>query len=152
MMLVYPVDYPLHDASDTSHATEKESIVNEHPSLALIHAYNDAWIGGDMAAVATYLAADVTFDSPNQHLRSADAFIAVLTRVRRQVTGLTAIIAEFADDEQVLMLYDLPTSSAGLVRCCDRFTIKGGKIQTNQLLFDTSPFQPAQPAPPQPAE
>jgi hypothetical protein len=125
--------------------------MSEHPNLALIHAYNGAWIGGNMAAVAGYLAADVTFDSPNQHLRSAEEFIAVLTRFRRQVTGPTAIIAEFADDEQVLMLYDLPTSSVGKVRCCDRFTIEGGKIRANQLLFDTSPFQTARPAPP-PAE
>jgi ketosteroid isomerase-like protein len=127
---------------------QKEAIVNEHPNLALIHAYNDAWIGGDMATAAGYLAEDVTFDSPNQHLRSAEAFIAVLTRFGRQVTGPMAIIAEFADDEQVLMLYDLPTGTVGTVRCCDRFTIKDGKIQTNQLLFDTSPFRQVQAAPP----
>jgi ketosteroid isomerase-like protein len=123
--------------------------MSEHPNLTLVHAYNDAWIGGDMAAAASYLAEEVTFDSPNQHLRSSEAFIAALTRFGRQVTGPTEIIAEFADDEQVLMLYDLPTSSVGLVRCCDRFTIKDGKIQANQLLFDTSPFRLAQAAPPQ---
>ena len=133
-------------------ATEKESNVNEHPNLALIHAYNDAWIGGDMAAAANYLAGDITFDSPNQHLRTAEEFIAVLTRFRRQVTGPIEIIAEFADDEQVLMLYDLPVGPLGLVRCCDRFTIKDGTIAANQLLFDTNPFRQAQAAPPRPAE
>jgi len=50
--------------------------VSEHPNLDLIHAYNEAWIGGDMAAAARYLAEDVTFESPNQHLRSREAFIA----------------------------------------------------------------------------
>lgn len=126
--------------------------MSAHPNLALIHAYNDAWIGGDMETTAGYLAEDVTFDSPNQHLRSAERFIAVLARFRRQVTGPTQIIAEFADDDQVLMLYDLPTSTVGMVRCCDRFTIKDGKIAANQLLFDTTPFRLAQAAPPQPAQ
>ena len=126
--------------------------MSEHHNLTLIHAYNDAWISGDMAAVAGYLAEDATFDSPNQHLRSSEEFVAVLARFRQQVTGPTEIVAEFADDEQVLMLYDLPTSSVGLVRCCDRFMFKEGKIQANQLLFDTSPFRRAQAAPPQPGQ
>jgi hypothetical protein len=121
--------------------------MSEHPNLALIHAYNDAWLGGDLAKAATYLAEDVTFDSPNQHERSREAFMAVLTRFAPRVTGPMAIISEFADDEQVLMLYDLPIGPLGLVRCCDHFVIKGGKIQANHLLFDTAPFRQAQAAP-----
>ena len=126
--------------------------MSEHPNLALIHAYNDAWIGGDMATAAGYLAEDVTFDSPNQHERSREAFLAVLARFAPRVTGPLLIVSEFADDEQALLLYDLPVGPLGLVRCCDRFTIKGGKIKANQLLFDASPFQQAQAAAPQPAE
>lgn len=124
--------------------------MSEHPNLALIHAYNDAWIRRDMAAAAAYLAEDVTFDSPNQHERSRAAFIAVLTRFAPRVTGPMAIISEFADDEQVLMLYDLPIGPLGLVRCCDHFAVAGGQIRANKLLFDTAPFRQAPAAPPSP--
>jgi hypothetical protein len=121
--------------------------VSKHPNLALIHAYNDAWLGGDMATSAGYLAEDVTFDSPNQHLRSREAFIEVLDRFRRRVSGPMQIISEFADDKQVLMLYDLPVGPLGLVRVCDHFAIADGKIRANILLFDTAPFQAAPPRP-----
>ena len=122
--------------------------MSEHPNLALIHAYNEAWLGGDMAATARYLAPDVSFDSPNQHLRGREAFIAVLDRFRQRVTGPMAIISEFADDAQVLMLYDLPVGPLGMVRVCDHFSIAGGLISANKLLFDTAPFSQAPPAPP----
>lgn len=121
--------------------------MSAHPNLDLIHAYNDAWLGGDLAKAATYLADDVTFDSPNQHERTREAFVAALARFGPRVTGPMTIIAEFADDEQVLMLYDLPVGPLGMVRCCDQFIIKGGKIQGNKLLFDTAPFRQAPPAP-----
>lgn len=130
---------------------EKEKTMSEHPNLALVHAYNDAWIGGDLATAAGYLAEDVTFDSPVQHLRSREAFLAGLARFAERVTGPRQVIAEFADDEQVLMLYDIPTAPFGLVRSCDYFLITAGKIRANQLLFDASPFRPAQAAP-RPAE
>ena len=122
--------------------------MSEHPNLALVHAYNDAWIRRDMAAAREYLAADVTFDGPVQHARSAEAFIAALARFASLVTGPMEIIAEFADDEQVLMLYDIPTGPFGKVRSCDHFTVKDGKVRANALLFDVSPFRQAQAAPP----
>jgi len=126
--------------------------MSEHPNLTMIHAYNDAWIDGNLATAASYLADDVTFDSPNQHERSREAFMAVLIRFAPRVSGPMAIISEFADDGEVLMLYDLPVGLLGRIRCCDHFTIKGGKIQANKLLFDTTPFLRAQTAPPPPTD
>lgn len=118
--------------------------MSEHPNLALIHAYNDAWTRGDMATAAAYLADDVAFDGPIQHLRSAKEFVPALARFASLVTGPMEIIAELADDEQVLMLYDIPTGPFGKVRSCDHFVIKDGKIRANKLLFDASPFRQAQ--------
>jgi hypothetical protein len=126
--------------------------VSEHPNLALIHAYNDAWIIGDMATAAGYLADDVVFHGPIQHLRSAQEFIPALARFAALVSGPMQIIAEFADDERVLMLYDIPTRPFGMVRACDHFVIKDGKIRANNLVFDASPFRQAQAAPPRPAD
>jgi len=126
--------------------------VSEHPNLTLVHAYNDAWIRRDMATAASYVAEDVTFDGPIQHLRSREEFIQALARFAERVTGPMHVIAEFADDEHVLMLYDIPTAPFGRVRSCDYFVIKDGKIQANKLLFDASPFRQAQAAPPPPAQ
>ena len=122
--------------------------MSEHPNLAFIHAYNEAWTKRDMATAASDLAEDVSFDGTIQHLRSADAFISALARFAALVTGPMRVISEFADDEQVLMLYDVPTGPFGMVRSCDHFIIKNGKIKANQLRFDASPFRAAQAAPP----
>src|SRR5690349_6217512 len=133
-------------ASTTGTTSQEEEIVSEHPNLALIHAYNDAWTKKDMATAATYLADDVTFDGPIQHLRSAPEFIPALERFASLVTGPMEIIAELADDDQVLMLYDIPTGPFGMVRSCDHFVIGDGKIRANVLVFDASPFRQAQAA------
>ena len=126
--------------------------MSEHPNLALIHAYNDSWIRKDMAAAATYLADDVAFDGPIQHARSAKEFLPSLARFAELVTGPMEIISEFADDEQVLMLYDIPTGPFGMVRSCDHFTIKDGKIREEKLLFDATEFRKAQAARPPSAD
>lgn len=117
--------------------------MSEHPNLALIRAYNQAWTSQDIAAAAGYLAEDVVSNSPQQHLRSAEEFIPSLAQFAQLVTGPVEEIAALADDEQVLMLYDIPTAPFGLLRACDYFVIKNGKIQGNELLFDTARFRPA---------
>lgn len=104
--------------------------------VEVARAFTEAWTRHDMDAAAGFLAADVVYDGPANHVTGADAYIAALDSFARVVTGLE-ILAALGDDEQAMIIYEVTTGTIGRLRCVERITVHDGKIQTDLLTFDT---------------
>lgn len=114
---------------------------------ALARAFLEVWTSHDMEAAATYLADDVSFDSPTSHSDGKEAYMRGLSTFARVVTGVR-ILAAFGDDTQALIMYDLATALFGSLISAELLTFRDGKIAADVLTFDTFPIRTAPPAQP----
>lgn len=103
---------------------------------ALARAFTLAWTGHDLDATAAYVADDVTFDGPMNHLRGKAAYMEALSAFAGAVTGVE-IIAAIGDDTQALIMYDLATAPFGTLTSAELLTFCDGTIRADRLTFDT---------------
>jgi limonene-1,2-epoxide hydrolase len=117
-----------------------------HPApVDVLVAFTQAWTSHDMKSAAGYVAQDVVYDGPVNHLTGADAYVQALDRFAQAVTGLD-IVAAFGDDEQAVIMYRVSTGPFGTLACGERVTVRQGKIETDLLAFDTFAIRSAQAA------
>lgn len=125
--------------------------MTEHSTpLAVALAFTEAWTSHDMLTAAGYVAKDVVFDGPFVHLTGAEAYMAGLAAFAPAATGMQ-VVAAFGDDDQALIMYELSTGPFGSLRCAERFTVRDGKIRTDELTFDSYPIRQARAAQAAPA-
>ena len=120
--------------------------MNVHPApVDVLVAFTQAWTGHDMPGAASFVAENVVYDGPVNHLTGAGAYLQALDRFAQAVTGLD-IVAAFGDDEQAVIMYQVSTGSFGTLACGERVTVREGKIETDLLAFDTFAIRTAQAA------
>jgi hypothetical protein len=113
--------------------------------LAIAIAFTEAWTSHDLTTAAGYVADDVTFDGPMNHLVGARAYLEGLAAFAPAVTSLR-MLAAFGDEEQALIMYELSIRTSGTLVAAERLTVKDGKIRTDQLTFDSYPMRQARAA------
>ncbi len=116
---------PEHQAAGADHA------------LAVATAFLDAWTRQDFETAGRYLAADLVFDGPIAHYRSAQEFLAGSRPFATRLKPGWSAVAVFGDDRQALLLYDLHLVSGDTMRVADHYTVSDGKITAEQILWDT---------------
>jgi hypothetical protein len=100
-------------------------------------AFLDAFVAGDEDALAGLLDPEVIFTSPRRTLVGKVVVAAEIAGFARAVTALE-VVSAFGDDEHALVLYDMHAGLLGTIRAADRITVRGGRIITDELLFDTA--------------
>ena len=110
-------------------------------ALSIATAFLDAWISRDFDTAGSFLAADFSFDGPIAHYRSAAAFLAGSLPFVQAMRPARQPIAGFGDDQEALLLYDLFRPSGDAVRIADHYTVRGAKIVTETILWDTHGFR-----------
>ena len=122
----------------------KETIVTEHPApVDVAIAFTRAWTSHDMAAAAQYVADDVVFEGPMTQTTGAQAYIEALSRFAQAVTGLR-MIAALGDDEGAMIMYEVETGQAGVLRAGEHFVVRDSRIHRDMLVFDTHKVRQAQ--------
>ena len=120
--------------------------MNVQPApVDVLVAFTQAWTSHNMTAAASYIAEDVVYEGPVNHLTGAGAYLQALDRFAQAVTDLD-IVAAFGDDEQAVIMYQVSTSPFGTLTCGERVTVRNGKIETDLLAFDTFAIRTAQSA------
>jgi len=107
------------------------------PALRIASAFLDAWTAGDFEKAGTYLADGFVFDGPIARYRSAREFLAGSKGFVEKITPAWTKVSAFGDDHEALLLYDLHLRTGAAMRIADRYTIGGGKIETETILWDT---------------
>jgi phage protein U len=99
-------------------------------------AFTRAWTSHDIAAAAQYVADDVVFEGPMTQTTGARAYLEALSRFAGTVTGMQ-LIAALGNDDGAMIMYEVETGQAGVLRAGEHFVIREGRIQSDMLVFDT---------------
>jgi SnoaL-like domain len=125
---------------------QKETIVTENLApVDVAIAFTSAWTSHDMAAAAQYVADDVVFEGPMTQTTGAQAYLEALSRFAQTVTGMR-MIAALGDDEGAMIMYEVETGQAGVLRAGEHFAIRESHIHRDMLVFDTHKVRQARSA------
>ena len=120
--------------------------MTEHPApVNVAIAFTKAWTSHDMIAAAEYVAEDVAFEGPMTQTTGAKAYIEALSRFAQTVSGMQ-MIAALGDDQRAMIMYEVETGPAGVLRAGEHFVIREGRIKSDMLVFDTHKLREAQSA------
>lgn len=111
--------------------------MSDHPTPAEVAvSFTEAWTSHDLQRAATYLADDVVYDGPVNHIDGAGPYMEALTRFALAVTEMR-LIAVLGDAGQALIMYEVSTSPFGTLTCGEHLTVASGKITADRVAFDT---------------
>jgi hypothetical protein len=116
------------------------------PALAVALAYHRAWTSNNVNEALRHVSDDIVCDAPSGQLRGIDQYRPFLTNFAPRVTGHD-IIATLGDAETAVLVYDLHTILVSSGLTCECFTVKGGRITHNRLIFDQTPYTAARQQP-----
>jgi len=101
-----------------------------------------AWTTGDLETTRSLLADDVTFVGPLATTHGVDEYIEGIGHMAEIVEG--AIEKKvIVDGEDVCIVYDLITTSAGTIPTAGWYHVHDGKIDSVRAFFDSRPFATA---------
>jgi hypothetical protein len=110
-------------------------------ALAVARGYHDAWQRRDYQAAWQLLSDDLTVEVPINSYDSKVAFAAAAQRTREMAAAVTPL-AEFGDDAEAVLLYDL-TLPIGNLRIAEYFRVSGGCITAITHIHDTAALRAA---------
>jgi SnoaL-like protein len=110
---------------------------------SIVRAYHNAWTSRDFGRAADLLASDLTIEVPINAYPTKDSFVQALTAFGGMVDR-TDMLAEFASDDDALLLYDMHVGALGTIRIAEHFTVTGEKITRIRQIHDTAPIRAAQ--------
>jgi ketosteroid isomerase-like protein len=108
---------------------------------SVVTTYVKAWTSGDFDTARSTLHDDVTFVGP---LGTADG----VDDCMRGLRGLKQIVESserrkvFADGDDVCLVYDLITNTAGTIPTAGWFQLRDGRIAAIRVFFDARPLDP----------
>lgn len=105
-------------------------------TLSVAKAYHRAWSTRDFANIGRYLADDLQVEVPINSYAGKSDFLEAVQRTAEQ-TSRVDLLAEFADGDQAMLLYDM-TLPIGQLRVAEHFTISDGEIHRVRQIHDTA--------------
>jgi ketosteroid isomerase-like protein len=106
----------------------------------------EAWSTGDFATARSLLREDVTLDSPLGSANGVEASMNRLADLAQQVIRADQKRV-LVDGDDVCIMYDLVTVSAGTVPTSDWYHVAAGKIDSVRAYFDSRRLRAQEPGP-----
>jgi hypothetical protein len=110
--------------------------------LELARSYHDAWTSQDLQEARRYLAADLETDVPLNTYANAAQFLEGLSGFVQLVTDVN-LLAEFGDNEEAMLLYDVNVEPIGRLRVAEHFTVVDRQITRIRHVHDTAALRAA---------
>lgn len=107
----------------------------------IARAYHRAWSTQDLENVGRYLADDLRVEVPINSYAGKEDFLEAVRRTA-QMTCQVRMLAEFGNDAEALLLYDM-TLPIGDLRVAEHFTVAGGRIHSVRQIHDTAALRVA---------
>ncbi len=108
----------------------------------VVRAYHRAWTNKDFAAAVRLLDPRLRVEVPINAYPTMQAFAEALVGFGGMVEGV-ALLAEFADGAEAMLLYDMEVARLGKLRVAEHFTVAGGKITRIRQVHDTAAIRAA---------
>ncbi|HZP01578.1 MAG TPA: helix-turn-helix domain-containing protein [Terriglobia bacterium] len=103
---------------------------------------HSTWTGKDFGQAGRYLAEDLKTDTPINMYHEKKDFLEAL-RGFGQLVEHVAILAEFCNDDEALLLYDLTVARIGRLRVAEHFVTDGEHIKLIRHIHDTATLRAA---------
>lgn len=115
--------------------------MSDPKALTIARAYHRAWSTQDLDNVGRHLADDLRVEVPINSYEGKEDFLDAVRRTA-QMTSKVNILAEFGNDDEALLLYDM-TLPIGDLRIAEHFTVAGGRIHRVRQIHDTAALRAA---------
>lgn len=99
-------------------------------------AFIETMVSHDMHTAAGYLAEDVVFEGPLTRFTTAESYLQALDQFAQAVDAVN-ILATIGDADRAMVVYEMETVPFGTLRAMEYFTIRDGRIHTDNMVFDT---------------
>lgn len=119
---------------------------SENVPTHVVHAYHDAWTGGDVDRAMTFVSDDVRCFAPDEKVRTKDDWHGYLSGFVPVLSGAPPH-AEMTDGNRVALWYFPQTAVTSTTLASELFTVEDGQIVEIRLAFDRLGYlPPEQPA------
>jgi len=106
-------------------------------ALAVVRAYHRAWTSQDFDEAGRCLSDDLSTDVPINTYGSKAEWIEAVRGTRQAITSIE-VLAEFSNDGEALLLYDMEIKPLGDIRIAEHFTVADGRITGIRHVHDTA--------------
>lgn len=109
---------------------------------SVVQAYHRGWTSKRFEESIQRLAPDLKVEVPINRYPTRESFAQALIGFGGQVDRVV-LLAEFAQGNEAMLLYDMDVKGLGQMRIAEHFTVAGGKITRLRQIHDTAPIRAA---------
>lgn len=118
------------------------SVEGAESTRAVVEAYHRGWTNRRFGEAVALLAEDLKVEVPINSYPTRESFAQALAGFGSLVDHVE-LMADFADGDQAMLLYDMTVRGIGTMRIAEHFTIAGGRIIRLRQIHDTAPIRAA---------
>lgn len=120
----------------------RSAAVPTNDALAVARAYHRGWTSKKFDEAIALLDQNLTVEVPINDYPTTESFAKVLVGFGSMVKS-TAVLAEFGNDREAMLLYDMEVDRLGTLRVAEHFTIADGRITRIRQVHDTAAVRAA---------
>jgi ketosteroid isomerase-like protein len=109
-------------------------------TLAIVRTYHCGWSHGRFDEAFDTLAETLEVEVPINEYPTKTAFAEAVVRFAG-ITSKVELLAEFANEREAMLLYDMVVQGLGPFRVAEHFTVANGKITRIRQIHDTAAFR-----------
>lgn len=114
--------------------------MNANEAQSVAESYHRGWTNKHFDDAIELLAADIKVEVPINDYPTRQSFAQALKNFGSMVEHVE-LLAEFADSDEAMLLYDMTVQGIGKIRIAEHFTVKSGKITRLRQIHDTAPIR-----------
>ncbi len=109
---------------------------------AVVQAYFRGWTSKQFDESIRLLAPGLQVEVPINQYPTRESFAQALANFGNMVDGVT-LLAELAEGDSGMLLYDMDVRGLGTMRVAEHFTVRGGQITRLRQIHDTAAVRTA---------
>jgi hypothetical protein len=110
---------------------------NLKDAITIVRAYHGGWTSKNFDAAIDLLSPDLQVEVPINSYPSKDSFAQAVKMFGGFVKSVT-LLAEFAQGDEAMLLYDMDVTGLGKMRIAEHFTVANGRITRIRQVHDTA--------------
>ena len=114
---------------------------------SVVRRYHEGWTSRNFDEAIRLLAPDLVVEVPINDYPTTESFARALVGFGGMVRKVR-LLAEFADGNEVMLLYDMDVEHVGHMRIAEHFSLSDGMITRIRQIHDTAPIRAAGLGPP----
>lgn len=111
-------------------------------TLSVVHAYHNGWTSKNFEEAVRLLAPNLRVEVPINEYPTTESFAKALIGFSGLVRTVT-LLAEFANGNEAMLLYDIEVEQLGTMRVAEHFTVIEGRISRIRQIHDTAALRAA---------